>query len=154
MPDKASSGEIFEFLSKVSYYASGLGIFVPPPHTMTANNHKGQWYEDLPDRYQDNEGYYDVVLQQCFKSKQANLQGTEKVAHLVHKTSSMAIVYHLNMIAGHPALAYGTAGESLPSQKNDENLVEYLKRWLHYLHVNFLHGRFLSDRYFVETFAN
>ena len=55
--------------------------------------------------------------------------------------------------AGHPALSFGRIGTSTPRQGNDISLQAYVQAWMHYLHIEYLHGVFHSDRYMLECFA-
>ena len=53
LPDSANKGELMAFLYRVSRFANHFEIYVPPPHTYTAANGLGSWYDYLP---------YDVKL--------------------------------------------------------------------------------------------
>ena len=153
LPSNATDKDIFTFLSSASQFASGFGLFIPPLHTLHATDLYGTWGPHLETIYLYDINYYDSLLAQVLKSKAVNIVGTPRIIHLLQEVSGIKIINFLATVAGHPALDLGRSILSVPRQKNDMSLSKYTEMWLLFLHSNYLRGTFLSDRYFIETFA-
>jgi hypothetical protein len=153
LPSTAEKADIFSFLSSAAYFCSGYGVYIPPPHTLEPDSNKGTWWPLVSDLYKRHLAYYDNAILQALTSKTTKLVDTPLIAHLIHEQSGYQILYRLAYYAGHPALIPGRNGVEMPRQKSDMSLIKYRKAWEHYLHVLYLMGVFLSDRYFVECFC-
>ena len=154
LPDNATSGQLFDWLHHVCFYSSGYGIFVPPPHTMLPESLLGVWADDLPSSYAADGDYYNNILLQALKGKNVNMNGTKLLKPLMVESDALRLLYRVNKAAGHPALTYGYVDPRPPRQGADVSLLDYQQKWNHYLHISFLRGCFLSDRYYIEGFAN
>ena len=152
LPDGAEASHIFDFLNNVVRYCVGAGVYVPPLHTITFHTNRGLWYNDLPVHCTTGWDYYDQALQQALLSKTTNLGGNDLTRHLSHALGGYHILRELALVAGHPTLATHSIDIAMPRQKSDMSFTSYRSLWSYYLHMLFLRGIFLSDRYFVESF--
>ena len=153
LPESAEPSHIFDFLNNVVRYCVGASVYVPPLHTLTFSTHTGLWYSDLPAHCINSWDYYDQALQQALQCKTTNLVGSDLTRHLCHAIGGYYILRELAMIAGHPALATQSIDIAMPRQKSNMSLTSYQSQWNYYLHMLFLRGIFLSDRYFLESFV-
>ena len=149
----ATPGQIFDFLNCVSYYCMGMGIFAPPPHTMQPGMLEGAWGPHLETDYLYRKEYKETVLLQALTSKGANLGGTSSTQRFRQETNALRILNKMAQDAGYPALSFGRIGTSAPRQGNHLSLQAYVQAWMNYLHIEYLHGVFHSDRYMLECFA-
>ena len=152
LPKNATKSEIFDFLSNVSQYACGVAVYVPPPHTMVADGDKGAWWADLPDHCHNELAYYDNALCQALTMSSTGLSDTPGLTHLLQTRSGYGILWQMAFFAGHPTLSPTTMEFTVPTQPSSMSLSTYKKEWEYYLHMQYIRGVFLSDRYFLERF--
>ena len=152
LPKSAVKSDIFDFLSNVTRYCMGCSVYVPPPHTMVAVHNRGEWYDSVPDHVIDNWEYYDNSLYQALTMKGTNLDDTDLTKPLLYESSGYQILWRLAYIADHPRLVECHVDFEIPTQKGTDSLLAYRQAWMYYLHMQYLRGIFLSDRYFVELF--
>ena len=148
----ATKADIFDFLSSATRYCMGSGVYVPPPHTMVATSNQGEWYPSLPRHCHDNWEYYDNALYQALTMSSTNLGESDLTKPLLYESSGYQIIWRLAYVADHPRLVENHVDFSMPVQKSSESLLQYRQQWVYYLHMQYLRGVFLSDRYFVESF--
>ena len=148
----ATQADLCNFLVRVTNHCQGYGVYVPPFHTMEFHNHTGYWYDDLPDHCRSKWGFYDETLRQALTSSYAALGDNNLTRHLLTQTSGYQIIWRIAAIAGHPALQTGTVTNSMPRQSSKMTFKEYMDRWLHYIHIQFVQGIFINERYFLEQF--
>ena len=153
LPDNATPSQMLNWLGAVSHYCSGFGVYVPPPHTMTAQHPLGRWKDLLPPEYNADIAWHDNVLLQALLSKSTNLRGTKALHAFLTERLALQMIMRIAQKAGHPALTYGRATPPVPRQGSTDTITDYMEKWLHYLHIHYLHGTFYSDRYFLESFA-
>ena len=151
LPKNASKAQMCEFLHRVCRHGSGFSVYVPPFATMTHANHTGLWYEDLPEHCHTHWDFYDQVLYQALVGSAGNLSETESVRHLLAEFSGYQILWEMAAIAGHPGVSISVMQPSVPRQRNDMSLHEYMQNWSHFLHLEHCRGIAYSDVYFVET---
>ena len=152
LPKSAAKSDIFDFLSNVTRYCMGCSVYAPPPHTMVATHNRGEWFGALPPHCIDNWEYYDNSLYQALTSKGTNLDDSDLTKPLLYETSGYQILWRLAYIADHPRLVETHVDFAVPTQKGTDSLLSYRQNWMYYLHMQYLRGIFLSDRYFVELF--
>ena len=151
LPKNASKAQMCEFLHRVCRHGSGFSVYVPPFATMTHANHTGLWYDDLPEHCHTHWDFYDQVLYQALVGSAGNLSETESVRHLLVEFSGYQILWEMAAIAGHPGVSISVMQPTIPRQRNDMSLHEYMQNWSHFLHLEHCRGIAYSDVYFVET---
>ena len=150
----ATGAHMLDFLNNVSFYCSRYGLYVPPPHTMLPDDQYGRWHPYIPRRYFNDEGYYNNVLRQALLQKATNLGSHPRLEHLKTAPSGLFIISQVASVAGHPSFAYGQITLDFPRQRSDMSLSDYMSMAIHFLHLSFIRGVFISDRYFIELFAS
>ena len=151
LPKNATKAQICDFLHRLCRHGVGYGVYVPPFATMTHANHTGLWYPDLPIHCRDHWEFYDQVLHQALTSSSANLNDSDLTRPLLSEFSGYQIIWLLAHLAGHPGVAYTLEQISMPRQRRDLSLHDYMQQWTHFLHLEHTRGVAYSDVYFVET---
>ena len=121
---------------------------------MVADNQYGHWHSSLPRAYFQEEMYYDNILCQALLQKATNLGSHPSLEHLMTAQSGLFIISQVASVAGHPAFAYGHITLDFPRQRSDMSINDYMALAMYFLHLSFIRGVFVSDRYFIELFAS
>ena len=77
---------------------------------------------------------------------------TDFVKEVLYECSGYQMVWKLAYLAKHPRLVDSPTDLSMPIQRGFDTFLDYRAAWQHYLHVYYIRGVFLSDRYFTECF--
>jgi hypothetical protein len=155
LPNSATPAQILAWSNSASQFCAGFGVYLPPTHTLWANDNYGRWGGYLPEIYRPFVPFYDNMILQALRAKNTNLSNTPALVPLLALENEGMRLYHaIVRAAGHPALTYGRLEVGIPRQKSTMSMVDYLSKWMYYLHLNYLRGTFLSDRYFLESFAD
>jgi hypothetical protein len=64
--------------------------------------------------------------------------------------------YQMHVLAHHPLLMSYPSQDAEPRQQADMTVSAYIQRWLHFIHIQLLHGIFVSNRYYylLQLVAN
>ena len=152
MVSEATPSQVFQWYTSVAQYAQGMGVYVPPLHTVQPGKIFGRWESDLPAEYLSQTDYFNTVLSQALRSKGTNLFGTKRHEILRPERDALRLLYRVLELAKHPRLTLGVAAEDIPRQRYDQSMADYYVEFMHSAICAFVTGRVFSDRYFVESF--
>ena len=130
----------------------GCSVCVPSPHTMVVTHNQGKWTPHLSDHSINLWKHCNNALCQGLTMSVALLGDGNLTKPILCKTSGHQILWQLACVAKHPCLFESHIDIAMPKQKSDELLPQCHLNWTHCLHVMCLHGVFLSDCHFVESF--
>ena len=152
----ATRFKFMDFHNRLVTYCSGWKIYVPPLHTLRADQPMGLWFDELPE-HTKNISILNIssVLAHMLRSKYSGLLDSPQMASIVHQsTNGYDALLQLATIAGHPSLSVFPKTPQEPLQGSDCSLSSYLHNWNYYLQIRLLDGTILSDRYFIQQVVN
>lgn len=70
-----------------------------------------------------------------------------RVLFLCQNDYGYYMYYHMHVLAKHPLFQRNSTYDVEPQQSADMTVSVYLQHWKHYIHMQLLHGIFISDCY-------
>jgi hypothetical protein len=143
---------LLAYFARVVSYCANFGFYLPPSHTLSSGDMLGRWFQDLPHGVQSlAQNSFSGFLAQAFQAKQTGLMSHASIRDilLTQDDCGYTMYYAMHILAQHPLLMSYPGQDVEPTQSADMTVGTYLQRWNHYVHVQLLHGIFISDRYFL-----
>jgi hypothetical protein len=149
---------LLAYFTRVVSYCSNFGVYLPPSHTLSSGDILGRWFPELPRNVMFLvQNSFAGFLAQAFQSKHTGLMSHESIKDVLmsQDDDGYLMYYQMHVLASHPRLLSFPSQDVEPRQSSDMTVGVYLQRWLHYVHIQLLHGIFVSDRYFLlQLIAN
>jgi hypothetical protein len=130
-------------------------FYVPPAQTVRDGQPLGIWFNALPSHTKlDVQNVFPSYLASILRSKYTGLLNNTTLTQIVqqHENGYLAL-YDILVHAGHPLLQAFPSTPIEPRQHGDCNLATYILNWITYCQHQALHGRHLSDRFFLQQFV-
>ena len=129
----------------------GFGLYVLPAQTVHDGNPLGIWFQDILVHVQvDIENVFGDVLASLLRYKSTGLILDPALSQIVHQhDNGYDAIYDLLVHASHPFLQ---AYPSIPTEPHQHlycKLLDYCLGWNIYTLHHALHGKYLSDQYFM-----
>jgi hypothetical protein len=143
---------LLPYFTRVVSYCTNFGVYVPPSHTLSSGDILGRWFIELPRGVQFLvQNSFAGFLAQAFQNKHTGLLSHPSVRAVLQSQDDdgYLMYYQMHVLANHPLLLSYPSQDVEPRQSADMTIGVYLQRWLHYVHIQLLHGVFVSDRYYL-----
>jgi hypothetical protein len=144
---------LIAYCYEIVSYSVNFGHYVPPPFTITINEPLGTLFVSLPSIYQT----YSLqttsgALAEALKNPKTKLITLDSFKSIIAGSDGYRMFRDLVALSGQPSLDPYATLPPAPLQMVDQSILDHLHNWELYLDKLLMHGQWLLDRYFIESF--